>query len=256
MCSYCQEKLIHRQENMTMTPDATTIDAEVSAETKETQTKQSQSKTYKRQNVAQRLIINKRALDNIRNNPEISAQMAVFGYNSEKINYFEKLYNEAVDANSYQQKEFGEKAEAHSEFEKLFNIAKTEYIGALKVARVAFGKQPEILTKLGANQAQKHTISGLKDQMHTFYDNALQYPDIIQAMSVFSYDQNKLTGFKNNFLNAVTAYSNFYRENTEAIIATKSRDEKIEALDDFYSDLFTIAKLALVNNLQLMKELG
>jgi hypothetical protein len=57
-------------------------------------------------------------------------------------------------------------------------------------------------------------------------------------------------------LNAVTAYSNFYRENTEAIIATKSRDEKIEALDDFYSDLFTIAKLALVNNLQLLKELG
>jgi hypothetical protein len=39
--------------------------------------------------------------------------------------------------------EFGEKAEAHVEFEKHFSIGKTEYVGTLKVARVAFSKRPK-----------------------------------------------------------------------------------------------------------------
>ncbi|MBL0264239.1 MAG: hypothetical protein IPQ05_10245 [Leptospiraceae bacterium] len=75
-------------------------------------------------------------------------------------------------------------------------------------------------------------------------------------MSVYSYDQKKLSGFKGDFLNAVSAYSNFYRENTEAVLATKSRDEKIEALDEFYSDLITISKIAFANNSQMLKEIA
>ena len=239
---------------MTLKSENNTNEAEIPAKTEETSTKHSHSKAYRKQNIAQRLAIVKRALDNCKNNPEISAPLAVFGYNSERILFFENLYNEAVEANSYQQKEFGEKFEAHAEFERLFAIAKRDYFGALSVARVAFKKQPEKLTKLGADQVKKQTISGLNDQMQTFYDNALNDESILEAMSVFSYDQKKMTGFKGNFLSSLSAYSNFYRENAESVIATKARDKKIEALDDFYSDFFTIAKLAFANNPQLLKE--
>lgn len=240
---------------MTTTQENSNTEATAPNDTEETQTK-AKSKAYQRQNIAQRLVINKRALDNIRSSPEIAGQLAVFGYTPEKINSFEKLYNEAVEANSHQQKEFGEKAEAYAEFERLFSVSKKNYSGAVSIAKIAFKRQPEKLTRLGADQAKKQTISGLIDQIQTFYDNALADESVLQAMSVYSYDHKKLSGFKGDFLNAVSAYSNFYRENTEAVLATKSRDEKIEALDEFYSDLITISKIAFANNSQMLKEIA
>lgn len=108
---------------MTTTQENSNTEATAPNDTEDTQTK-AKSKAYQRQNIAQRLVINKRALDNIRSSPEIAGQLAVFGYTPEKINSFEKLYNEAVEANSHQQKEFGEKAEAYAEFERLFSVSK------------------------------------------------------------------------------------------------------------------------------------
>lgn len=132
---------------MTLKSGNNTNEAEIPAKTEETSTKHSHSKAYRKQNIAQRLAIVKRALDNSKNNPEISAQLAVFGYNSERILFFENLYNEAVEANSYQQKEFGEKFEAHAEFERLL-LSLRDYFGALSVARVAFKNNPKSLPNL------------------------------------------------------------------------------------------------------------
>ncbi|MBP6739573.1 MAG: hypothetical protein KA146_06265, partial [Leptospiraceae bacterium] len=62
---------------MTTTQENSNTEATAPNDTEETQTK-AKSKAYQRQNIAQRLVINKRALDNIRSSPEIAGQLAVF----------------------------------------------------------------------------------------------------------------------------------------------------------------------------------
>jgi len=221
-------------------------------QTTETPTKRASAKTYRKETIAKRLQIVKKGADNLTASAELNAAMGIYGYTSEKTAVLTALYNEAIAANSSQQKEFGEKSGAYAEFDQLYKTAAADYFNAVKIARVALKNNQDLLKILGADQVKKQTISGLFDQMQTFFDNVLSNTAAQQSLAGFGYNADRLAGLNKNYLTARAAYSRFYKEDAEAIAATKTRDEKIDALDEFYSDLLTIAKVALTGKKELM----
>lgn len=209
-------------------------------------------KTYRKQKMAKRLDIVKRGSDNMVASQGLSEALAAYGYSRSKIAILVALYNEVIIANSAQQREFGEQGGAYSEFSKLYKTASVEYFGAVKISRVALKNNRELLEITGAHQPKKQSVSGLFDQMQTYFDNVLASREIMDILSGFGYNSERLIGMNKNYHDASDAYSRFYKEDSEAKAATRIRDEKLDAMDDFYCDLLTIAKVALAGKKELL----
>jgi len=216
----------------------------------------SNGKRFKDLPLAEQLLIAKRAYDNTMLNPQISSAMLPFGYDNDKMAVFKELYDQAIIAHNAQVKEYGEKSEAYADFEKFFAVAKYQYSTLRKLLQVALKTDREKLDQLKINDAKKKSVSGLLDQMQVCYSNILTDRIVLEKLAKIGTNELTLQGYRSNYIAAQDAYRIFFKENSEAINATRVRDEKIDALCDFLSDFFILAQIAFANQPDLFKQIS
>ena len=68
-------------------------------------------------------------------------------------------------------------------------------------------------------------------------------------------ENSLLTAYKNNYDTTSHLYDIYFKENSEAADATRIRDEKMEALNDFLSDIFILARIAFASKPDLLKQI-
>lgn len=217
--------------------------------------KKTHGKHFNKLPLAEQLFIAGRALDNTTGNPQIRNVMLRFGYDDGKLAEFRELYDKAVEAHNAQVKEYGEKSEAYADFEKFFAVAKYQYSTLRKLLQVALKTDREKLDQLKINDAKKKSVSGLLDQMQVCYSNIFTDRIILDKLAKIGTNELTLQGYRSNYIAAQDAYNSFFKENSEAINATRIRDEKIDALCDFLSDFFVLARIAFANQPDLLKQI-
>ena len=196
------------------------------------------------------------AIANAQANTEIQESLAAFGYTPEIVQTGKLLYDRAAATVQQQKAEYGDQIGATAALEEAWAQAKKDYNLLVQVARVAFKNDPGVATKLALNGRRKESFSGWLEQANVFYDNAIANPDTIAALSNFGITQEKLQAGKTQVEELAALNAAQEKEKGEAQQATKTRDEALDALDDWLEDFLAIAEVALADKPQLLEALG
>ncbi len=155
-----------------------------------------------------------------------------------------------------QQKEYGEQYEASQAYRLEREALHDEYMDHVKLARVVFKKATAAKTALGLRGDRAASQGGYVSQGLQFYKGALENPDYSSALQGKGIMGTNLTEGKEAFeyLQKLTAAQQ--KETGEAQTATKARDAALDALQEWMSDFYETAKVALRKHPQLMEQLG
>lgn len=196
------------------------------------------------------------ATSNALSSPKILEYLAVYGYDSQKIQQGFSLYEAAQAAQQKQKAEYGEQIGATAAFNEAWETANKSYIKFLKIARIAFKDDAGIATQLGLNGSRKDSLSGWLMQAQQLYSNLLNNPDLIKLLNEFGITADKLTAGQIELQTVETAILLQTKEKGESQNATKARDAAVDNLSAWLSDYIAISRIALEEEPQLLESLG
>ena len=196
------------------------------------------------------------ALENVTAQSEIATIMAEFGYDAALIEEGKQLFTQTREAFDNNQREDDETSQTYSLFIQNRTALAGTYSLHRKKAKVVFRKDLEIMKRLNLDTAIPEAYLKWLETVKKFYtemlaDTALQ--EKIARLKVTADDLNAA-----NALVSVleTARSEYLKEKGESQDATKTKDEAFSRLDDWMSEFYAVARIALEDNIQLLEALG
>lgn len=208
------------------------------------------------QSMAQFMNAARVAITNAQEDPQLQANLALFGYDAAKLAAGSALLSEAETLMQQQAAEYGEQFAASEALVAARAEATVAYMRSLKVARVAFRKDAQAQAALLLNGERKQSLGGWLQQATTFYANLLADARLVGGMAQFGYDEAKLTA-EQGLVTAVQSLDAAQeREKGEAQAATKARDGKLDELAEWLADFREIAAVALADEPQQLERLG
>ncbi|MBN1118463.1 MAG: hypothetical protein JXA77_14725 [Bacteroidales bacterium] len=188
--------------------------------------------------------------------PELGTAMSEFGYNDKAMNEADKLQKETQKLHQVQVKEYGEQAEASLEVRKALAELKNPYMKHVKIARIALRDDVAGWQALGLSGTRRRTYAGIIAEARLFYANMLSNNNLLTKMAVYGITRNKLEVTQKLAEKAESALAKYREELGQAQNATQERDEKVDALQAWYSDFREIARIALEDKPQYLEMLG
>ncbi len=206
--------------------------------------------------IAQRLLNAETAINNTLANPQILTAVTAYGYTEAILEAAQALHAEVVELNERQHQEYGEQYAATAAVQAAWDEAAAAYSNAVKIARIAFRGNTTAHAALGLNGRRKESLSGWLEQSRLFYNNLLRNPAFITVMAPYTYTQTKLQTEAALVENVATLSELQDKERGEAQEATKTRDAKLDELDQWLADYKAIAEVALSGSPQQLEQLG
>lgn len=203
-----------------------------------------------------KLLFAKTALENAKNVAPVSASLALFGYDTTKLDEGMALYHATNDLNEKQKREYGEQFQATDALQVARAELKTLYTRHLKIGRIALRNDRGAEESMQMGGRRKKTLSGFLKQVNAFYTNALNTQSVQDALAQFNITTEVLTEGKAKADEVVTLYHAQLKEMGEAQQTTQERDEAIDALEDWMSDFIAIARIALEGQQQYLEVMG
>ena len=211
---------------------------------------------YVNLSISKKIEVASYAITNALNNPVIAAALALFGYDATKLNDGETLLNNVKTLQAKQKQEYTEQRAATSERDAIREEIDEIYKKHLKLARVAFKHEPNILLALEADGPRLISYDGWKAQVTVFYDAALSNQPIMDGLAQFNITTTDLTDVQAKLTTLDAAEATQKTEIGEAQQATLDRDKAIQALDIWMRGFQEVAKIALKATPQLLEALG
>ena len=188
--------------------------------------------------------------------PEVGTLLTPWGYTPEMLSSGQDLLAAAKDSHLEQIQEYGDQIDATNELQMSRANAHHTYIDDIVIARIAFKNEPGMWVKLQLNGKRKRTYSGSVSQQVIFYTNLLGDDDALAKMAVYGVTAEKLQAGLELTKAIEVKLAALKKEAGEAQHATKSRDEAVDDLQEWYSDFISIARIALQSNPQYLEILG
>lgn len=189
-------------------------------------------------------------------NAELAKQLAVYGYDADRLTEGKTLCDTAKALHQKQVKEYGEQYDATRELEGTRIKANMVYMKHVKIARVALKNRIGDWDKLQINGKRKKSVSGWLVQASLFYINLLGDEKLLEQMAGYGITAEKLQEGQKLISEAETSYAKQLKELGESQDATKARDEAIDKLQYWYSDYIEIARIALEEKPQYLEIMG
>lgn len=196
------------------------------------------------------------ALENVEAQSEIATIMAEFGYDSAMIEEGKQLFTKTREAYDLNVKEDDETSQAYSEFvEKRDNLEDT-YSLHRKKAKVIFRKDLEIMKRLELDGAMPRVYVRWMETVKKFYTEMLSDTTLQEKIARLKVSAEDLNA-ANTLVNELeAARSEYLREKGESQDATTEKDTVFSKLDDWMSEFYAVARIALEDNIQLLEALG
>ena len=196
------------------------------------------------------------AFENIGNQTEIATIMADFGYNETLLTEGKTLLTKTRQAFDFNKKEDDETSEAYKNFTELKeNLAKT-YTLHRKKGKVIFRKEPTTLNKLALTGSLPTAYIKWLETVKKFYTVAAADSDIQSKLVRLKITTEEINGTIQLITNLELARAEYLREKGESQDSTKSKDKAFGEIDDWMSEFYAVAKIALEDNPQLLESLG
>ncbi|MDR1895230.1 MAG: hypothetical protein LBR10_00375 [Prevotellaceae bacterium] len=192
----------------------------------------------------------------VQNNPEIQDKLRAFGYTPERIAEGKELLDKTSQLMTVQVEEYSDQYLATGELGKLWTAAYSSYMITLKVLRVAFNGQPELLQRFNATGKRNKSLSGWLRDAGILYNNLLKSPESLSVIAGFGYSVERLQQESQAVDEVENLHIKQLSEKSAAQQATLERDKAFDELCKWYGDFRAIARIALYNKPQLLEALG
>ncbi|WP_159518059.1 hypothetical protein [Sunxiuqinia indica] len=196
------------------------------------------------------------SLENVEKQPTIATIMSEFGYTPEVIAQGKGVYLETQQTFDANRTEDDETSAAYKFFtdqkEKLADL----YSNHRKKAKVIFRNEPVIMEQLGITGRIPHAHVKWMDTVKTFYAVARNNEALQSRLARLKVTPKELNEGASLITETETARAEYLREVGESQDATKQKDAAFAKLDDWMSEFYAVAKIALDDHPQLMESLG
>jgi hypothetical protein len=195
-------------------------------------------------------------VENGKNMPDIAAALAVFGFDTVKMDAGAALLAAAEDLQAVQKQEYGEQFAATSALTEAWRTADKTYSTHRKLAKLALRDEPETQAALLVHERKRETLDSWLGQAGVFYKNVLGDADVLAALGQYNITEPILTDGQTAVVSVATLNAAQEKEKSDAQKATKTRDAALDALDEWYVEFRTLARIALENDSQRLEALG
>ena len=196
------------------------------------------------------------SFENVEKQPEIATIMAEFGYDETLLTEGKTLLTKTRQAFDFNKKEDDETTEAYKNFTELKeNLAKT-YTLHRKKGKVIFRKEPTTLSKLALTGSLPTAYIKWLETVKKFYTVAAADSDVQSKLVRLKITTEEINGTIQLITNLELSRAEYLREKGESQDSTKSKDKAFGEIDDWMSEFYAVAKIALEDNPQLLESLG
>ncbi len=196
------------------------------------------------------------SLENVENQSVIAAAMSELGFTTEVITEGKALLATTRQAFYSNKTEDDETNAAYAAFaSKRTQLADT-YSMHRKKAKVVFRSSPLICEKLGISQAMPKTYQRWLESVRKFYNTAITEADVQVMLARLRVTPEELTATQNLIGELEATRADYLREKGESQDATQIKDAAISQMDDWMSEFYAVARIALDDHPQLLEVLG
>lgn len=196
------------------------------------------------------------AITNVGNISEIAERMALYTYTADKMMEGQQLHDQLEQLISMQIAHKADKQALTNTLHHARATAQAAYIRVVKLARIAFQGQVEPWKTLGLEGSRAVGMAEMLAQARRFYTNALNDADILAALQRYHVTEADL--LQGLALLAAVDTASAAREKAHglALQTTQTRDETLQKLKAWVSDMFAVARVALEDRPDLLYALG
>lgn len=196
------------------------------------------------------------ALENATNQTIISSMLSEFGYDKSTITAGKKVFEETRYAYDSNKKETDEASVAYKAFaaasEELFDL----YSLHRKKAKVLYRKEPDMLIRLEINGRTPTSYVKLMETVRKFYSEIEASENIQQRLARLKVTTEEIKQAENQIANVNKLRADYLKEKGESQDATKRKDSAFAKMDDWMSEFYAVARIAMEDNPQLLESLG
>lgn len=197
------------------------------------------------------------SLENGKSNPMIAAALGEFNYDENGLQEGMQLWQKAADALKHNDQEADETAEAYHEFKRLYGEVDVAYRKThRKRAKVVFKKDSITMQKLGIDGRLSRTYIRWFESVKKFYDTAIASPEIQAELGRMKITLDDLNAMQEKVKQLQSARSAYLNEVGEDQAATEAKDKAMGEIEDWMSEFYDVAEIALEDEPQLMESLG
>lgn len=196
------------------------------------------------------------SFENVQKQTEIATTMAEFGYDETLLTEGKTLLTKTREAFDANKKEDDERSAAYNNFITTKDNLAEVYGMHRKKGKVVFRKDEITYNNLGLKGSLPRTYIKWLEVVKKFYSVAIgdsQIETKLARLKVTPIELQETVALIGELQSARTEY---FKEKGENQDATKQKDTAFGVLDDWMSEFYAIAKIALEDNPQLLESLG
>ncbi len=206
-----------------------------------------------KQTISEQIVASQTAIDNALNHTEIQKKMAGFGYDRKKLMEGNALCQKVRMLNFSKQSKYSEQLRSTDTFQADLLQVDKSYKKHLKIARVAFENDRATSEALQIRGKRKTDTHGWLEQAYAFYYAIDAYTEV---MSRYNVSQEELMQTRAMVEALYSTRQQQIQSKGESQQATFVRDQARKELKAYMSRFRKTARIALMDNPQLLEVLG
>ncbi|MFK8282127.1 hypothetical protein [Capnocytophaga cynodegmi] len=194
--------------------------------------------------------------ENISKNELLKNELAEYGYDDQEIAKGKALYDNAAQKLDLNKTESAEEKMAYDAFSKKFEELKKRYTTDRKKAKIIFKDEDTVLTVLVIKGVMSIRINGLLEDIDTFYKQLQAKEELRTPLKRLKITDEHIAEQLKALTEVRQAYLQYTNEKGESQQATKNKDAAFAELEKWVREFYSIAKIALEDQPQLLESLG
>jgi hypothetical protein len=196
------------------------------------------------------------SFENVRNQSEIAAVMAEFGYDEATIAQGEALLTETRQVFDANKTEDDETSAASNDFKEKKRLLEHTYSRQRKLAKVVFINDPVTADRLAITGVIPVAYVNWLETARKLYTVALADTGIQSKLSRLGITTDDLNAATTHISDLEAARTLYLKEVGESQQATKTKDAAFARIDSWMRDFYAVARIALEDKPQLLEALG
>lgn len=193
------------------------------------------------------------AIDFALTNPRVMAKLERLDFPKSTMLEGKALFDQVSELDVLQQKEYGDQYQATVELNQARQEARLLYMKHMEMARIGFRNHRGFWKTLDLGGNRKGDLFGWLAQAKTFYSHIPQIKDVMEKYDV---PETSLKQGQAMIAAVNDAYNVRQQEGSEALTATRQRDQTMERLDIWMRKFRYTARLAFLEDPEMLKALG
>jgi CheY-like chemotaxis protein len=196
------------------------------------------------------------ALENAVNQEEIAALLAELGYETSVIDEGKALLANTRQAFDLNKTEDNETTKAYAAFTAKKDEIADIYAMHRKKAKVAFRNEPVLLKQLGLTGTLPKAYVKWVETMKAFYSGSDLIGQLQANLTRLKVTPTDLQAGLTAITELESLRTEYLKEVGESQDATEAKDKAFAKIDDWMSEFYAVAKIALEDKPQLLESLG